>query len=67
MVEGTLAEIIKEFLDGTDEQLIIASTINELPEYYFNPLFDKTKCAPFKIALVASVQSMWELVDRELD
>lgn len=67
MVEGPLADIIKEFSFDTKDQLIIASTINDLPEYYFNPLFDRTKSSAFKIALVASVQSMWELVNQELD
>ena len=73
MVGAELAEVVKPFSIGTEEQLIIASTINELPEYYFNPLFEKKKQKdnllkydPFKITLVASVQSMWELVDQEL-
>lgn len=57
---------LTEALDLEAHKLIIASTINDLPKYYFNPLFDSKTVEPFKVVLLASVQSMWELIEREL-
>ena len=38
----------------------------ELPKYYFNPLFDSKKVNAFKVSLIASVQSMWDVIESEL-
>lgn len=52
--------------------IIIASTIGTLPSYYFNPIFDNNNAKredsinPFTVALVASVQTLWELIEKEL-
>ena len=63
-------EIIEHFLVGTTnlqvEWLIIASTVGNLPDYYYSPLFDTKKITPFTIVLFASVQTLWELLFREL-
>ena len=63
-------EIIEQFLVGTTdlktEWLIIASTVSTLPDYYYSPLFDTKKITPFTIVLFASVQTLWELLEREL-
>ena len=62
-----LASLITNSLDTDDQLLIIASTSNKLPKYYFNPLFDSKKVDAFKVALVASVQSMWYVIESEFE
>ena len=43
--------------------IVIASTINPLSQYYFNPLFGSTIVSAFKVALVSVVQSLWEMIE----
>ena len=62
-----LTGIIKGLVPNNEHQLIIASTVNELSQFFFNPLFDSKKVNSFKIVLLASVQSMWEIIDHELN
>ncbi len=57
---------ISQRINLSEQNLIIASTINDLPKYYFNPLFDSKTIKPFKIVLIASAQSMWEIIEKEL-
>ena len=61
-----LARLISKSLTIDDNLLIIASTSNELPKYYFNPLFDSKKVNALKVSLIASVQSMWDVIESEL-
>ena len=58
----------KIFFNSIQEEkwILIASTINDLPKYYFNPIFDSNQVNPFVITLVASVQTTWELVEQEI-
>lgn len=66
-IESTgLTEIIKRLGGDNKDQLIIVSTGNELSQFFFSPLFDTKKADAFKVVLVASTQSMWELIEQEL-
>lgn len=53
-----------DMLKGTETNwILIASTINELPRYYFNPLFKANLESALKVVLVSAVQSLWEMIE----
>lgn len=62
-----LTESIRELIDSNKNQLMIVSTGNELTKFFFSPLFDNKKVDALKVVLLASTQSMWELIEQELE
>lgn len=53
-----------EMLKGRETNwILIASTINELPKYYFNPLFKTNLQSALNVVLVSAVQSLWEMIE----